>query len=243
MDEFPAGVPEQLGYYVYLYIDPRDEKPFYVGKGKDNRAFTHLFDTSETRKVQRIKDIEAAGRRPRIKILRHNLPDAASAYLVESVAIDLIGLENLTNEVAGHGSDEFGLTTVEELAVRYGAPAVTIDDSVLLIRITQNFPLATTDLRLYEYTRGIWRTWPHQMETQYACAVYQGVVREVYEIERWVKAGSTPYLIRKDMKVKNRWEFIGQVAEPAIRDKYRLKSVKKYLKRGNADPLVLPKET
>lgn len=30
----PPGVAENLGYYVYLYIDPRTGEPFYVGKGK-----------------------------------------------------------------------------------------------------------------------------------------------------------------------------------------------------------------
>ena len=28
-------------YYVYALIDPRNNKPFYIGKGKDNRAESH----------------------------------------------------------------------------------------------------------------------------------------------------------------------------------------------------------
>ena len=27
---------EKLGYYVYLYVDPRDGKVFYIGKGWPN---------------------------------------------------------------------------------------------------------------------------------------------------------------------------------------------------------------
>ncbi len=29
-------------FYVYLLIDPSDNKPFYVGKGRDNRAWKHI---------------------------------------------------------------------------------------------------------------------------------------------------------------------------------------------------------
>ena len=32
------GMAEKLGYYVYLYVDPRDGKVFYIGKGKGERC-------------------------------------------------------------------------------------------------------------------------------------------------------------------------------------------------------------
>jgi hypothetical protein len=34
---------EKLRYYVYLYVDPRDGKVFYIGKGKEERCLDHLF--------------------------------------------------------------------------------------------------------------------------------------------------------------------------------------------------------
>lgn len=36
-DSFPAGVAEQLKWYVYRLIDPRNGETFYVGKGRGNR--------------------------------------------------------------------------------------------------------------------------------------------------------------------------------------------------------------
>ena len=44
-------VAKILKSYVYVYIDPRNGEPFYIGKGKDNRAFTHLSELAETNKV------------------------------------------------------------------------------------------------------------------------------------------------------------------------------------------------
>ncbi len=77
-DGFPTGVSEQLKWYVYRLIDPRNGETFYVGKGQGNRVFAHaegeFTDTvrsdSEERedatylKMQRIKEILAVGRRP-----------------------------------------------------------------------------------------------------------------------------------------------------------------------------------
>ncbi len=42
MNEFPKGVAEKIGNYVYRLIDPRNGETFYVGKGKDNRVFDHI---------------------------------------------------------------------------------------------------------------------------------------------------------------------------------------------------------
>ena len=49
--KFSSKTKEALGYYVYVYSDPDTRKPFYVGKGKDNRVFSHLDDKKENDKV------------------------------------------------------------------------------------------------------------------------------------------------------------------------------------------------
>ncbi len=41
-EQFSQKTQEELKYYVYTLIDPRDNKIFYVGKGKGNRVFYHI---------------------------------------------------------------------------------------------------------------------------------------------------------------------------------------------------------
>ena len=89
-----------LKSYVYVYLDPRDGQPFYIGKGKGGRLFSHLDDRSESRKVARITELHALGMEPRIDLLRYGLSDTEAA-LVEAAAIDLLGKANLTNIASG----------------------------------------------------------------------------------------------------------------------------------------------
>jgi len=42
VSEFKKEVQDQLKYYVYRLIDPRNGETFYVGKGKGNRVFQHV---------------------------------------------------------------------------------------------------------------------------------------------------------------------------------------------------------
>lgn len=74
---------------------------------------------------------------------------------------------------------------------------------------------------LYEATRGIWVVGIRREQAAYGMAVYQGIVREVYRIEKWLPAGTLKYLTRdtEGFKSSGRWEFQGTVATD-IRDEY-----------------------
>jgi len=69
---------EKLGYYVYILIDPRNNKIFYVGKGKGNRINQHLLGTlndktHETEKIKKIREIQNSGLEVKHIVLRHEL--------------------------------------------------------------------------------------------------------------------------------------------------------------------------
>src|SRR4030067_992330 len=97
--EITSVVAKILKSYVYVYIDPRNGKPFYIGKGKGHRLFAHLKDQSDIEKVAKIAEIRRNRKEPRIEILRYGLSDL-EAHLVEAASIDLIGKAKLTNRVS-----------------------------------------------------------------------------------------------------------------------------------------------
>ena len=39
-------------YYVYVYIDPRNNEEFYYGKGRGNRRYAHLAARGDSAKVR-----------------------------------------------------------------------------------------------------------------------------------------------------------------------------------------------
>ena len=153
----PVGVAERLGHYVYLYVDPRNGQPFYVGKGKGERILAHFDDTRDSRETRTISQLRAVGIRPRLEILSHGLKDEETAFRVEAAVIDLLGLGELTNEVRGWKSLQMGRMALDELIGYYAADPVDVVHPVLLIRINKLFRHNMTPLELYEATRGIWR--------------------------------------------------------------------------------------
>ena len=239
-DHLPPGVAERLGWYVYLYVDPRDNRPFYVGKGKGDRVFAHFDDQKDSDKVRIISEIETAGLKPRLDILAHGLKEEEAAFRIEAAAIDLLGIGALSNAVRGWKSLQLGRMTLDHLIGYYAAEPVSIVDTVLLIRVNKLYRHNMTPLELQEATRGIWRVGPRRTGAKYALAIFEGVIREVYEIQEWHPARTLPYSTRdlSQRDTTSRWEFDGRVAADDVRGKYRGRSVQQYLKRGNQSPTI-----
>ena len=229
----PVEVGDALASYVYVYIDPRSHRPFYVGKGKGNRLFSHLDDQTESEKVRRIAEVRAAGLEPQIDVLRYGLSDTDAA-LVEAAAIDLIGRPPLTNIVAGHHAQSFGRITSQEVIAMLTATPVVVREPAILITINQLYRSGMSPQELYEATRGFWVVGPRRDKAELALAVYQGVVREVYRIREWHQAATLEYATRdaEANRGSGRWEFEGEIAME-VRDEYVGRSVGK----GGQNPI------
>jgi hypothetical protein len=245
LERFQPHVRAKLKYYVYVYRDPRNNEVFYVGKGKGNRAFTHLQDESERRKAIRIGEIRRAGKEPVIEVLTHGLDSEVTALKVEAAIIDLLGPKVLTNEVRGHHANEFGIMDLDQVRSRYAAKETAIVDRVCLIRINKRFRYGMSPQELYDSTRGIWRITPETRDPEFALAVFGGVVQEVYRIAKWFKAGTTYYSSRDDElrgRIEGidaaRWELVGAIAEEKVRRRYRYKSVRKSLPKNSQNPVL-----
>ena len=112
-----------------------------------------------------------------------------------------------------------------------------ITDPVVAICINQQFEFCLNAAELYDCTRGSWRLDRRRAEkAKYAFAVYHGVIREVYEIEKWIpitKARSDFWVERlrsqgrviSPLEHTGRSDFVSSVASEQIRTKYRGKAM------------------
>ena len=102
-------VSENL-YYVYALIDPETNDPFYIGKGKGNRIFSHFDDAryrrdnilNESEKLEKIRGIlENSSECDVGRIVARGVSEA-SAFAIEALLIRFYyGFDILTNQVEG----------------------------------------------------------------------------------------------------------------------------------------------
>lgn len=227
MNEFPKSIHDNLKFYVYLYIDPRNDEIFYVGKGKGNRAFSHLSAVSENDKVDRINDIRKDKLEPIIEVLIHGIESEKMAKKIEASVIDLVGMDKLTNIQRGYESREFGRKSLEQLVSLYQSEEADITEPAILININQTFHYGISAIELYDATRSAWTLSPNREKAKYALSIYRGIIQEVYEIKGWLPNNSTLNTRKDEPEDKNeeRWEFVGRIADAKIRNKYLYKSV------------------
>ena len=176
-------------WYVYLYIDPRDSSVFYVGKGKENRVFDHLSDKNEKEKAKKIEEIRAEGHEPDIDILADNL-DEDTALKIESAAIDLLGVENLSNVQRGHNHQRCPIYKSWRLREE-----VIIKHNVIVIIINKFFPKYFDNCsydsskeedtkKLFSICRMMWKLKHDKIKNiQLILVSYQGTILDVFEID------------------------------------------------------------
>lgn len=232
---FSNTVAEKIGHYVYCLIDPRNQEVFYIGKGKGDRVFQHLRDALQTPqvtdKLEQLRKIKAAGEDPLHYILRHDL-DAKQALEMEAALIDFArlceGFEfKLKNLVKGHHSFDKGLKTAEDIVHYYDAPVVNIEEPSLIIIVNRLYRYYMTPDQLYNITHEKWRLNKHRInKVKYAFAAYNGIVREVYQVNEW-------YETFDERTQKIRYGFHGEIAPQEIREKYLHGSLENYKSNGS----------
>lgn len=217
--KFSRKTQEELGYYVYGLVDPRDNKVFYVGKASgNNRAFDHFkVLKNESEKSQKIAEIQTDGIEPRVDILRYGLPSEEIAFEVEAAIIDSIGIENLTNAVRGHGIER-GRITAEKVEKLYSSDPINVDDieeACIAFFIHKTYSPTSTEQEIYDCTRQFWEGIAakkrQDLTHRTALAIVDSIVIRVYSIEGWYPAGSTFSSRKREGQPNNRWEFVGQV--------------------------------
>ena len=248
--QFSQKTQEELKSYVYILIDPRDNKIFYVGKGYGNRVFSHineaLFNPSETEKLEIIRAIKIENLKVKHFIIRHGLEEN-EALIVESVLIDFLTFRDfaevakISNIVAGHNSFNQGIKTINECEILYNCEELKKEDikhKVLIININKTYdnkrkkksenPVYNRP-NIYEATRGWWVLDKNRAEnSDFVLAEYKGVIRAIFKPEKWVQ----------DIEYRGtkRWGFEGsEIIAKEILDIYMNKEVPKI--RGMANPI------
>ena len=96
--------------YVYILTDPATGKPFYIGKGTKKRCYQHVSmvragKTPNNNKhlASTIKKVLKESGRIDYRFIARDVSSAV-AECIEQSAIDLIGLDNLTNLCEGGAS-------------------------------------------------------------------------------------------------------------------------------------------
>ncbi|WP_298144061.1 hypothetical protein [Flavobacterium sp.] len=124
--------------------------------------------------------------------------------------------------------------------------SIDIKEPAILIRLNKTFEPKMDRNVLFDYTRGRWKVKTERAKkAKYGIAVYKGIIQEVYEIEKWHKAGTTESSrkpndrpdLNSTKSLEGRYEFTGKLASEEIRKKYNQKSVKHYFVKGNANPI------
>jgi hypothetical protein len=236
-------VAEQVKWYVYRLIDPRNGETFYVGKGQGNRVFEHAKGVTQSEaggsvdpKLERIKAIQAAGLEVGHLIHRHGLSTSQLALEVEAAVID--AYPGLTNKVKGHGSKDYGVRHVEEIIDEYAAEEFQVKHHLMLIAINVYFYLRNNP---YDAVRFAWKVNPNRA-TKYnlVLARLRGQVVGAYRPAKWLPASreNFPDLANSYNDVADLpgfHGFVGEEAEPEVWDYYVKKRVpKRFLRSQNA---------
>ncbi|MCH8822607.1 MAG: hypothetical protein IH984_03775 [Planctomycetes bacterium] len=237
---FPADVASKLKTYVYRLIDPRNGETFYVGKGKDNRIFSHILAKKHLdegddldNKIKRIHEICLAGFEVAHVIHRHGM-DSETAIEVEAALID--AYPGLTNIAGGTGSSDYGVMHADEIIKRYAAEPAVFKHKVLLINVNRS----ATERSLYDATRYAWKiSRSKAKQAEVILATIKGMIVGSFIAEEWLEATEANFPGRAEGGgLPGRFGFVGEEAPDDIKSLYVGKRVPdEYRKKGAANPI------
>lgn len=243
---FDNQIISYLNYYVYALFDPKEpKKPFYIGKGKGNRVFSHVDEAieapKESDKLNKIREIKERGDSIKYLILRHDLSED-EAFLLEATMIDTLdylGI-NLSNKIQGHRTITRGIMTTDEIRRLYKVePLNEIRDDAIIININKLHKRGSNSDEILQQTKKAWVIGAKRRNiTKFVLAEYKGLIIEVFEIiGEWYKVPSKYKSGDKKGEDCTRWGFEGEIADSEIRDLYLNKSIAHHKKRGQANPI------
>lgn len=206
IQQFSLSTSKSIGFYVYVLVDPLDNVPFYVGKGKGDRVFSHV--KSVERKIAKRQPVTMTGKDLKILeiLTRKGGPNEVLHYIVrygltndqalaiESVLIDLFNrklklnipnAENITNVNDGFYSHQ-GCILAEELDKAINCKVALLDPNkrYIAINLNVNYDGNDKEYQIYERVRSSWILNKELADqADYILATHAGVVVGVYKLD------------------------------------------------------------
>jgi len=114
-----------MTFYVYIYRDPTNGQPFYVGKGKGPRFSRHLKRQDKHPLTQKIEKLRSLSEEPKIEVIEK--PSEGFALRAEEFLIVYFGrkdlglgtLLNLTNGGEGSSGIRMSQATKDKLSLAF----------------------------------------------------------------------------------------------------------------------------
>ncbi len=238
-ESFSPKVADNLKYYVYRLIDPRNGETFYVGKGKRNRVFSHVQAESGKldgdaddldHKMGRIREIRNAGLEVVHVIHRHGM-DEATAFEVEAALID--AYPGISNILGGNGSGYRGVMHATEIKRLYETECAEFRHNVLLVN------LARYDKQqpVYKAARYAWKiNEANATNVDYVLATHKGLIIGVFSVTQWLEANTTNF--PDENPAPGRFGFEGEEAPENIKSLYLGKRIpSEHQKQGASNPV------
>ena len=240
---FDEKTKQHIKSYVYFLIDPTSKKPFYVGKGNNDRVFDHMRCALELEtvsdKYETIRKIHNDNKIVEHIIVRHGLTDK-EAFEIEASLIDTLDYlsSGLTNIAGGQKSIEKGLMTSDEIIRMYNAqPLTEISNDCIIININKQYKRGSGKDAVYNATKEIWTIDKKKLNNlKFVLSEYKGLIVEVFQVVgQWYEKprGYNPKT-KKFGQTKIGYGFNGQIAADEIRKLYLNKSIAHIKTRGSA---------
>ncbi|MFC7446894.1 GIY-YIG nuclease family protein [Rhodococcus daqingensis] len=211
----PARVAEQLGVYVYALLDPRNRSVFYVGSGRGNRVFGHVWTALEetgsrrlvegpetdraevtAASIRRIRDIYDSGHEVEHYIAAHQLAAADADQTADGIGRALVGVLGLIepeNETPGltnltGGALELRASPIDDLVLQYEAePVPNLPTPCFLVEVQGAAKRGATPEEIYAMARQSWAAGTAVRESAGIPVIVfaDNIVRAVYRAESW----------------------------------------------------------
>ena len=208
-------------YYVYVYSDPDNGRPFYGGKGRGGRVNAHLkFKKAKNEKQKLIERFLGQGRKPVMQIVQWGMSEC-EAFAAEAAMIQFLGLDQISNRICGRGRYKVHADFLEYIKDKRPLRTKKRGGSqVLVISANQVYRPGMSRFELYDAVRGNLPVKAERLdECKMVFVLLDGFVIDVYQNIGYVDAGTEARMF-DDGEENKGFDIVAKFCSEVIRHRY-----------------------